>query len=89
MMHQLIDPPRSIPQLIDPPIASLLVNRGKEEGEKLKLDWTLVARRVGTNLLTRSNGKGAEERKRKGGRGHKMETNKVQERLVRRVEGIK
>jgi len=43
MMHQLTDPPRSMPQLTEPPRASSKVNRGKEEGEKLKVDWTLVA----------------------------------------------
>ena len=79
MMHQLIDPPRLVPQLTDPPIACSQVNRGKEDGKKLKLDWTLVARRDGTNLLTRRKRKGAEDSKRKGGRGQKMETNKVQE----------
>ena len=50
IMHQLVDPPRSVPQLTDPHRSSSQVNRGTEEGEKLKLDWALLARLVGTNL---------------------------------------
>jgi len=46
IMHQLIDPRRSMPQLTEPPRASSKVNRGKEEGEKLKADWTSVAWRA-------------------------------------------
>jgi hypothetical protein len=58
------------------------VERGRrdERGEKLKeLDWTLVARRVGTHLQTLRNRKGAEGGK-KTENGNKYSTGKESQR---------